>query len=76
MHKPKKTGILEATEVIEPNIKDLNNSSSYSNLLHCDIEGPLLFQQETMKQLQIYRNPITHDSIKRRDILKKKQKPE
>lgn len=46
-----KVGILEATEVIEPNLKDLNNSSSYSNLLHCDIEGPLLFQQEAMKQL-------------------------
>lgn len=44
-------GILEATEVIEPNPMDLNNSSCYSNLFNCDPEGAMLYQQATMEQI-------------------------
>ena len=29
-------GLLEATEVVEPNPISLNDSTSYSNLYHCD----------------------------------------
>ncbi|QWX85260.1 hypothetical protein H0I23_06380 [Cellulophaga sp. HaHaR_3_176] len=44
-------GVLEATEVVEPFPFDLNNSSSYSNLFNCDIDGPLLYQQAAMGQI-------------------------
>ena len=48
--KEKNVGILEATEVMEPNPVDLNESSCYSNLFNCDTEGPLLFQKAVMQQ--------------------------
>ncbi len=44
-------GLLEATEVIEPNPMDLNNSSCYSNLFNCDPEGAILYQQAAMEQI-------------------------
>jgi hypothetical protein len=44
-------GLLEATEVIEPNPMDLNNSSCYSNLFNCDPEGAMLYQQAAMEQI-------------------------
>jgi len=49
-------GILEATEVVEPNPMDLNKSRSYSNLFNCDKEGPLLFQQAAMEQINQIKN--------------------
>ena len=47
-----KVGLLEATEVVEPNPMDLNRSTSYSNLYHCDTEGPLLYQEAALEQLR------------------------
>ncbi|TPN85194.1 hypothetical protein [Aquimarina algicola] len=44
-------GILEATEVIEPNPMDLNKSSCYSNLFNCDPEGAILYQNAAMEQI-------------------------
>ncbi|WP_425629118.1 hypothetical protein [Cellulophaga lytica] len=44
-------GLLEATEVVEPNPMDLNKSVCYSNLFNCDPEGALLYQQAAMEQL-------------------------
>lgn len=44
-------GLLEATEVIEPNPLNLNKSTCYSNLFHCDTEGPLLYQEAALAQL-------------------------
>ncbi|MDR1163969.1 MAG: hypothetical protein LBM17_09085 [Candidatus Accumulibacter sp.] len=44
-------GILEATEVVEPNPLDLNASVSYSNLYHCDTEGPLLYSEIAARQI-------------------------
>ncbi|WP_298781829.1 hypothetical protein [uncultured Polaribacter sp.] len=44
-------GLLEATEVIEPNPINLNNSSCYSNLFNCDPEGAILYQQTAMEQI-------------------------
>lgn len=49
--KDNKLGLLEATEVIEPNPMDLNNSSCFSNLFNCDPEGALLYQQAAMEQI-------------------------
>ena len=46
------TGLLEATEVVEPNPVSLNDTSCYSNLFHCDTEGPLLYQKTALEQLQ------------------------
>lgn len=43
-------GLLEATEVIEPNPLSLNESSCYSNLFNCDTEGPELYQKAAMEQ--------------------------
>jgi hypothetical protein len=44
-------GLLEATEVVEPNPLDLNHSQSYSNLFHCDTEGPLLYADTAGRQI-------------------------
>jgi hypothetical protein len=44
-------GLLEATEVIEPNPLDLNQSSCYSNLYNCDKEGPLLYADTAARQI-------------------------
>lgn len=44
-------GVLEATEVVEPNPMDLNQSSCYSNLLNCDPEGALLYQKHALIDL-------------------------
>lgn len=49
--KEHKLGLLEADGVMEPNPTDLNNSTCYSNLFNCDIEGPLLFQEAVAEQL-------------------------
>lgn len=45
-------GLLEATEVVEPEPLDLNKSISYSNLFNCDIEGALLYQEAAMEQIK------------------------
>lgn len=49
--KEHNVGLLEATEVIVPNPLDLNNSTCYSNLFNCDIEGALLYQEAAFEQL-------------------------
>jgi hypothetical protein len=45
-------GLLEATEVVEPHPLELNRSVSYSNLFNCDTEGPLLYRETALHQLQ------------------------
>lgn len=49
--KANELGLLEATEVVEPNPIDLNQSVCYSNLFNCDPEGAQLYQQTAMEQL-------------------------
>ena len=44
-------GLLEATEIVAPDPLDLNNSGSYSNLLNCDTEGAILFQEVALGQI-------------------------
>ena len=44
-------GLLEATEVVEPNPISPNESCSYSNLFHCDKDGVYLFLDTALKQL-------------------------
>lgn len=44
-------GLMEATEIIEPNPFDLNSSPSYSNRLNCDLEGPLLYEEIALAQI-------------------------
>jgi len=46
-----KLGMLEATEVIEPNPTDLNASACYSNLYNCDVAGPMLYRETAMAQI-------------------------
>jgi hypothetical protein len=43
-------GLLEATEVMEPNPMNLNESACYSNLFNCDKEGPLLYREAALEQ--------------------------
>lgn len=38
-------GLLEATEVVEPNPIDLNRSESFSNLFNCDTQGALIYAE-------------------------------
>lgn len=45
-------GILEATDVIEPNARELNNTLYYSNACNCDQEGVFLYIEEAMKRMK------------------------
>ena len=44
-------GLLEATEVVEPNPIRPNESTSYSNLYHCDRDGVYLYIDTVSSQL-------------------------
>jgi hypothetical protein len=44
-------GLVEASEVVEPNPLDLNASRSLTNLFNCHLDGPMLYQQSAMEQL-------------------------
>ena len=44
-------GLIEASEVIEPNPIDLNNSICYSKLLNCDIDGALIYRDIALNQI-------------------------
>lgn len=44
-------GLLEASEVVEPNPVDLNKTISYSNLFNCDKEGVFIYQRIAMEQI-------------------------
>ena len=48
--KEHKVGLVEATEVIEPNPLDLKNTTTYSNLLNCDIDGALIYEETAFNQ--------------------------
>ncbi|WP_158960677.1 hypothetical protein [Myroides fluvii] len=50
--KENNLGLLEATEVIEPNPLNLNESTCYSNLFNCDTEGALLYEEAMLEQLR------------------------
>jgi hypothetical protein len=60
-------GLLEATEVVEPNPLELNKSESYSNLFNCDKEGPLLYQEAAMEQLKQIKQREAAESQKGND---------
>ena len=47
-----KTGLLEASEVVEINPLDLQKSASYSNLGNCDLDGPFLYREAALDQLK------------------------
>ena len=47
-----KTGLLEATEVVEPNPIRPNEGTSYSNLYHCDRDGVYLYMDTVSRQLE------------------------
>lgn len=47
-------GLLEATDVVEPNPTDLNKTTSLSNLFNCDPEGAFIYQETALKQIEEY----------------------
>ncbi len=75
-------GLLEATEVVEPNPTNLNSSSCYSNLYNCDPEGPMLYKKAAMEQIaaiekqqNVKKGTIASNAeYKVRNIEKKKEK--
>ena len=44
-------GLLEASEIIEPNPLDLNSSKSLTNLFNCVPDGAILYAEASMQQL-------------------------
>jgi hypothetical protein len=44
-------GLIEASEVVEPNPLDLNASSSLSNLFNCHPDGALLYREAALEQV-------------------------
>ena len=55
-------GLLEATEVVEPNPFDLNKSESFSNLFNCDTQGALIYAEIAAQQVSeaIKRDKAAH----------------
>ena len=45
-------GLLEATEVVEPNPIRPNESGSFSNLYNCDRDGVYIYIDTVMQQLK------------------------
>lgn len=45
-------GLLEATEVVEPDPIQPNESTCYSNLYHCDKDGVTLYIDTVSRQLE------------------------
>jgi hypothetical protein len=45
-------GLLEATEVVEPNPNDLNKSTGCTNFWNCDHDGPILYQEAVFDQIE------------------------
>lgn len=45
-------GLIEATEVVEPNPTDLNKTVSYSNLMNCDTDGVIIYRDAALKQIE------------------------
>lgn len=60
-------GLLEATEVVEPNPMELNKSISYSNLFNCDKDGVFLFEEAAMEQI---REVETQNNLENGEITK------
>ncbi len=54
--KKHKAGLLEATEVVQPNLLDLDETTSYSNLYNCDPEGAYLYQKVALQQFEKIEN--------------------
>ena len=79
--KELKVGLLEADGVMEPNPLDLNESTCYSNLFNCDIEGPLLFVEAVKEQLaqvekqqNLAKNEISDNADYKKTTVKNPQK--
>ena len=51
MARELEVGLLEATEVVEPNPIDLNRSESFSNLFNCDTQGALIYAEIAAQQI-------------------------
>lgn len=81
--KQNKMGILEAAEVVEPNVRELSNSLYYSNMYNCDQEGVFLYIEAGMKKIKeaeklknlnpdngIIQNSATHE-IESQNVKKK-----
>jgi hypothetical protein len=60
-------GLLEATEVVEPDPLDLENSLTYSNLYNCDTTGPLLYADIAARQLAEVIAAQEADNTKKKD---------
>jgi hypothetical protein len=56
--KDNKTGLLEATEVVEPNPNDLNKSTGYTNFWNCDHDGPMLYREAVLDQMEEIKKKI------------------
>lgn len=49
--KEHQLGVLEATEVIEPNPIDLDETTSYTYIKNCDTEGVAIYRETVLQQL-------------------------
>ena len=66
--KEKKVGLLEADGVMEPNPTNLNDSTCYSNIFNCDLQGPLLYQDEANNQIEMFLHDIDKEDDDKLDI--------
>lgn len=47
-------GLIEASEVVEPNPTDLAKTVSYSNLMNCDKDGAYIYRDTALRQIEEY----------------------
>lgn len=59
-------GLLEASEVVEPNPFDLNASRSLSNLLNCHPDGALLYAETATQQLNEVRSRQEAEPVRKK----------
>ncbi len=55
-------GLIEASEVVEPNPFDLNASTSYSNLFNCEKDGVYLYEDAAKEQVSGIA-PLTNSKV-------------
>ena len=50
--KKERLGLLEATEVVEPNPMDLRSTNCRSYLMNCDMDGVMIYAETAKHQLE------------------------
>ena len=68
-------GLVEASEVIEPNLLILNATRSFANLLNSHPDGALLYKEAALQQTSYAREMIVQEKLHLDEVNKMLRKP-